>query len=112
MQNMTLSGDISESKSTKKKSRKKRKSARSFIDVDNALAAPLLGPKLTVEGWNASASASEVVSGLASIDRCWLVLQEILFFIGGYNSPLETALKRIAQMVSVNIYAVEDSPLY
>jgi hypothetical protein len=62
MQNITTSGDVSESKQgKKKKSRKKRKSARSFVGADDVLAAPLLGPKLLVDGWNASATASEVV---------------------------------------------------
>jgi hypothetical protein len=96
LQKIALSGEISGAKSAKKKSKKKRKSARSFSGVEDVLAAPLLGPKLLVDGWSASASASDV---------------EILFFIGGYNSPLETALKRIAQMLAVGNFPPHIKPI-
>ena len=74
LQKIALSGEISGAKSAKKKSKKKRKSARSFSGVEDAQAAPLLGPKLLVDGWSASASASDVVSNIVlplhSTNKC------------------------------------------
>jgi len=61
MQKITLSNELSGKKSGKKKLRKKRKSDRSFIGEDSAIALPLLGPKLMVDGWSTSASANDIV---------------------------------------------------